>query len=333
MSQFLQNLNSYCDITKNDILIRYTKNNTLLYTKNRTNYINVLQYLKEENKNEVRFHTYTPKEEKTHAFVIRGLDNKPEPEEIITAFQNEHEIEIKTVYEMKTTSRPLYMIVTSSALTLKYLSQNIRYVMGIRIYIEERRNNRKVIQCRRCQQWGHATSNCFRQERCVRCAGEHLTKDCEKHNEGAVNWKCANCNGAHQANNIDCPIYQSKLSNLQNNREGRPAPKDIRQQQYIDAPPPERNAWTRHKDSRQEKTHQTQLSETSARNKYNSSDKQSQIQESQVLFAELDNLLNITEMNRALKDLIQKLKENNSAESKFTTYYNFIKSLSVNYEL
>lgn len=140
--------------------------------------------------------------EKTHAFIIKGLDNKPE--EVKQSILDEYEIEAIKVYKLNTTFRSIYMLVTSSAITRKYLDQTIKYLMGVRVLFEDRRKERRIIQCRRYQQWAHATTNCYREQ----CAGNHATNYCEQHTKGELQLKCAYCDQNHKANDINCPVYQ-----------------------------------------------------------------------------------------------------------------------------
>lgn len=164
-----ENISQKCKLT-NTLNIKYTKNNTLLFVKTKNDYEKILLYCKEEEG--VSFHTYTPSSQKTHAFVIRGLDNRPEPKDIITAFQTEYDIELINVYEMHTKGRPLHLMVMSSAITLRYLQQNVRYLMSVRIFLKERENKKRIIQCHR-----HATSNCYRPPKCVKCGEGHFTRE------------------------------------------------------------------------------------------------------------------------------------------------------------
>ncbi|CAH1384655.1 unnamed protein product, partial [Tenebrio molitor] len=119
------------------------------------------------------YHTFTHRDEKTHAFVLRGLCQGPTEEDVRDALQDEKEVTVHKVYRMKGARRPCYL-------------------------------------CHRCQRWGHATSNCNAAPRCLKCAGDHYTythKDTVP--EGEV--KCANCGGAHVASHVSCPAYKSRV--------------------------------------------------------------------------------------------------------------------------
>lgn len=103
------------------------------------------------------------------------------------------------------------MVITSSQVTLKEISK-IKFLNYIRVYWERKNNDKKIIQCKNCQQWGHAASNCFGVPNCLKCGAEHATADCRVGEE--IPPKCANCNGPHIASSIECPVYQFRLSKL-----------------------------------------------------------------------------------------------------------------------
>lgn len=329
------NISQKCKLT-NTLNIKYTKNNTLLFVKNKTDYIKILDYCKAEEG--VSFHTYTPSSEKTHAFVVRGLDNKPDPKDIIAAFHTEYDIELINAYEMHTKGRPLYLIVMSSAITLRYLQQNVKYLMCVRIFMEERENKKRIIQCHRCQVWGHATSNCYKPPKCVKCGEGHFTRDCKKSKETPA--QCANCGGAHPASSVSCPVYKFRIGEL-NDATRRPQFK-----KYEPAPLPATNAWnTKDINKNLNENSITQnnddLPSLSIRNVKNDKIIQNRnddvaigdIQDSQSLIAELDSLINIKEVNRAIRDLINALKESNSARGRFEIYYGFMQNLESSYNL
>lgn len=62
----------------------------------------------------------------------------------------------------------------------------------------------KAKQCHRCQMWGHTQRYCHGKVKCVKCAGEHLSKKCERDPEKEPP-KCANCGGEHTASFRECP--------------------------------------------------------------------------------------------------------------------------------
>lgn len=46
---------------------------------------------------------------------------------------HKQEIETKAVYEMQATTRPRYLVITSSAITLEYLIQTVKHLMSVKV--------------------------------------------------------------------------------------------------------------------------------------------------------------------------------------------------------
>ncbi|CAH1109398.1 unnamed protein product [Psylliodes chrysocephalus] len=166
-----------------------------------TNYTTIIFVENKEDRNikseKMPFHTYTARKDKSHAFVLRGLAEGTKIEHIRENLEEEHEIVARDIFPMKTKERPLYLIVTDPVMTLDYLNKNVRLVLYTRVTWELRKSVKLIIQCHNCQQWGHATSNCGRPAKCLKCAGEHHTKTCLKTRETPAT--CANCDGDHPA--------------------------------------------------------------------------------------------------------------------------------------
>ena len=90
--------------------------------------------------------------------------------------------------------------------------------------------NGRATQCRRCQLPGHGTRNCNFPPRCKNCAESHLTENCptvvnitqlDNSSSFQFTWKCANCNGPHPADDMNCPSllnYHNLQRKLPNQR-------------------------------------------------------------------------------------------------------------------
>lgn len=236
--QFLDHktLNTYLTAKlKEKFYWKHTANTTILQT---TTYEDWVLANKNFDTGKIEFHTYTPREEKSHAFVLRGLYHEVDVEEIKDELKT-HDVLAKEIYIMKGTKFPSFMVVTTSATTLKNLEQNVKFLDHTVVRWERHNNNKKIIQCHRCQMWGHATSNCRASPRCLKCAMEHLTNQCTKSREEPA--KCVNCAEAHPANSVACPVYQDKIWQLEKRNTRVPPPPETR---YMAAPPPATNAWT-----------------------------------------------------------------------------------------
>ncbi|XP_049824778.1 uncharacterized protein LOC126265913 [Aethina tumida] len=131
-----------------DYTLKFTRNNILVNISDVEQHRKFIEVLQDSN---TEFHTYTSKNEKTHAFVLRGLDSEPDIDEIRSNLLEDHDLKVIKIYKLKSKYRPLYMIITDNKVTLKWFNQCIRHVLNIRVYWERRNNERGIIQCHRCQ--------------------------------------------------------------------------------------------------------------------------------------------------------------------------------------
>ena len=65
-------------------------------------------------------------------------------------------------------------------------------------------------QCHNCLQFGHGSTLCFLESRCLRCAGNHHTQKCNTQIDSPASLKCANCHQNHAANFRGCPKYPQR---------------------------------------------------------------------------------------------------------------------------
>lgn len=68
--------------------------------------------------------------------------------------------------------------------------------------------------------FGHSSSNCGHSPRCVKCGGDHTTRDCTKPKEEKA--KCCNCGGEHTANYRGCPYYNKIIQDKKEQIHGKP---------------------------------------------------------------------------------------------------------------
>lgn len=161
---------------------------------------------------QINFHTYTPKSDKKRTYVIKGLHNYADINEI------KHDLKamgykVANINPMRNTKQTKYMVTFLENMQIKQLSQLAKYICNTKI-IWEHYINKRITQCRRCQGWEHATINCYAEPACLKCAEGHLTKDCKKPIELPA--KCVNCGLNHPANATICQNYQIKLKIIEN---------------------------------------------------------------------------------------------------------------------
>ena len=324
--------------------VKYTANNTNLYIYDLEEYKRYMGLIRMDE--DLKYHTYTPKSEKRHAFILRGMDMSINTDVIKTELQNMYKLKVHEIYKLKNTARNLYLIVMDGDVTIKNLNKEVIYIYHTRVTWERRRNAPEIIQCRRCQKWSHATANCYDTPKCLKCAGSHWTKACDKvkreDQTTTVNIKCANCAGAHLAFDRACPIYIRKLQ--QKDASARP-PKQITPR-YIPAPLPTSNPWakpqapttgfqinqhsfpqlptrTLPQQSTQLPIPQTQAQAPPQQQTTRGNSGISGINELASEFQKLDKLINVNHMLQLVRELTQQLSNCNNELDKFQIFYNF----------
>ena len=89
--------------------------------------------------------------------------------------------------------------------------QDIKLVYSIKtigyqtVKIEElRKTSNRIVQCKNCQEFNHVRTYCHKKPKCVKCAGNHNSNECNKPSTSLK--KCANCDGPHTANYRGCIV-------------------------------------------------------------------------------------------------------------------------------
>ena len=139
---------------KEKFYIKYSSSRISTYTSCVKDYTELLSNIDES----TQYHTYTMKQEKTRAFVIRGLTSDIEHTEIQNEMIEKGLLGAKCI-QMRGIYSPLFMVTTTSSINEKELNQKIKFLNYTRVRWERYFNKKKITQCHRCQEWEHATAN------------------------------------------------------------------------------------------------------------------------------------------------------------------------------
>lgn len=171
--------------------------------------------IKELDSRNTQYHTFRPKSEKTFRFVLRGLHHGTDSEEIKKSLAEQgHEVVNIHNIKHRTTKKPLPMFYID--ITPKENNKHVYNLdkLGNNIIKCEPPHTKRIIpQCTRCQAYGHTKTYCRKISRCVKCSGQHETKECtRKTRDDKV--KCVNCGGDHPANYRGCLVHKQLQQKL-----------------------------------------------------------------------------------------------------------------------
>lgn len=154
------------------------------------------------------YHTYALPEERQLRAVIRNLPVGIETE-LIEDSLKEQNLPVQAVHRMyKGRNKDPYdmvLVVLDRSIEGKQIFK-LKSVCGlIGLKVEPPRRNGPG-QCHRCQLYGHSANKCYARHRCVKCLGDHGTKDCNRTAETVEPPACVLCGTVgHTANYRGCP--------------------------------------------------------------------------------------------------------------------------------
>lgn len=169
-----------------------------------------------------QFHTYSSGNQPlTQKFVIYGLDVDHDIEAVKTILNTKLGgiLDVRRLRKSDKDGRktilPLILITTTMDIKIKQI-EDIRHFNRIMFTVKPYIGKRCIVQCYRCQQFGHTKNHCGRTAVCVRCAGPHRIEECPR---ATALVKCANCNEAHVASFTGCKVRQEIQERVQRFKE------------------------------------------------------------------------------------------------------------------
>lgn len=189
-------------------------------------------------KSDTQFYTFDSQETKIVRVVVYGLpkisldrikdslkENNAEPFDIKSMISNND----------RNPNRGLYMLYyTKKSNQFENFKQQkaiCHVIFKWRYYVK---SPDAVPQCHKCLKFGHGSKNCHQPTKCLFCAEDHQTENCEKFKKGdtADNdllnlMKCSNCLSNHPANYKECPSKAEyiKIKNSIANKKSQTPPK------------------------------------------------------------------------------------------------------------
>lgn len=204
-----------------------------VYVYSTGDYKLLIDFLKKLN---VHFFTYVLDEDRTTKIVLSGLHDM-DIVDVTTILDQANvkplQIRKMTLKKKKYEDHALYILYFRKGSILINNLRKIRSLHHCIVYWDYYSSkNNGPIQCRNCQMFGHGSTHCFRQPRCVKCGEGHATVHCpltaNRTNEADKLsnevLKCANCSLQHTANYSKCAkrIEFVNARSLMNQRKTSP---------------------------------------------------------------------------------------------------------------
>ncbi|GFX36928.1 nucleic-acid-binding protein from transposon X-element [Trichonephila clavipes] len=221
------------DITKQKLQAQLLGTRMKIFPQTPYAYHTIRRYV---DKNQLESHTFMLPEEKKLRAVVRGLPIDTDPLDIISELK-EHNINVEECFNMinRKTPMPLFVIICTKSENNRGIHK-ITNLNNMKIKIEILRKKYGPPQCYICQGFFHSSRYCTRAPRCVKCAGDHLTKECKKKLTNSPN--AATVTGDHPASYLQCP---KNPQNRPKKESGKPT--QNQEKVFESPPPPAFNVW------------------------------------------------------------------------------------------
>lgn len=195
--------------------------NVKIMAKSKESYIAIVNALSEKS---TMFHTYQLKENRAFRVVLKNVHhtcNLDELKEELTKLGHS----VRNIHNIvqRITKKPLSMFFVD--LEPRHNNKDIYSIdllMHLKVKFEPPRIKREIVQCTKCQRYGHTKHFCYNIARCVKCVGNHTTESCNRSKIDS-NVQCVLCNGNHPANYKGCEIYKD----LQAKQFPKPRPRPL----------------------------------------------------------------------------------------------------------
>ena len=173
-------------------------------------------------KHNINFHTYQLKNERAYRVVLRHLHHTYCVDTLKAAIELlGHKVRniSKVINRATKTAFPsLFFVDLEPAKNNKEIFDCIS-ILNANVSFETPKRSNEIPQCHKCQSYEHTKNYCRNQFVCVKCAGPHDSKLCQKPKDAPP--KCCHCSLSHTANWKGCSHYQNLLQNKSNRSQNK----------------------------------------------------------------------------------------------------------------
>jgi hypothetical protein len=181
-------------------------NNTVkVNTHSTEGYRQLIRYLNNEN---IVHHTYQLKQDRAYRIVLRDLHHSIPTEDIkeeLRTYGHTARNIINIRHRVSKEPLPMFFVDLEPEANNKDIYK-LEYLQHTKIRVEAPLIKNTIIQCTRCQDYGHSKTYCRKPYNCVKCGKSHDSQTCTKPKDTPAT--CALCNGNHPANYKGCTVYR-----------------------------------------------------------------------------------------------------------------------------
>lgn len=187
-----------------------------LFPETPNDYNNMIKFLETQ---KIPFHSYRLPEEREIHVVLRGVLEDWTEEKIKKDLENLNFTPSKVIRWKRKDGSPMPLVLVFLPINEKHIF-DLNFLDLMTIKVEAQKSTTNFSQCHRCQVFGHSQFRCTAPIKCLICAQEHFSFECDK--QKVLKPKCANCEGEHPSSSKECPkhpVNSKRFINKNNNNK------------------------------------------------------------------------------------------------------------------
>lgn len=194
---------------------KLTQNGVQVEPSTEDDYRNLYKLLKNK---EIQFHTFELSSEKPLKVVIRGIMTEITKDDIKTDLESQR-YPAQKITRMQGRYGPTPLILMEVPKEYKSI-YDLQHCCGLNVEVKPYELKKEVIQCHRCQLFGHVQRNCHAEYRCMKFGELHSTHLSSKPKTTPP--RCANCGDEHLSTSLRCVKNPNSRKNQQQQQQHIP---------------------------------------------------------------------------------------------------------------
>ena len=209
VNNHMETLDAIKSELKEDFDVSVRRNRIIIKTKNLEDY-NIM--IKKVEKSKAEYHTYTLQSEKILKLILKGLAPNI-PADVVKKNLEDAGLKVRNVKQFErnadingqkiVSKLPIFAVDFEPGTKPSDVYKQNR-VCYCDVRWEKFQNGNNIVQCYKCQCFGHISKNCHKNVKCVLCAENHVLNDCPFKSKDNQQLKCANCGENHSAGSREC---------------------------------------------------------------------------------------------------------------------------------
>ena len=192
-----------------DTTFKILMNNLVVRAANIADYTRIAEFLKIK---KIEYFTYNASANRPRKVLIKHLPADIDTDEVSSDLVRMGIPVQKVSNFIGRDKRPSTMYIVTVGRDHLDKVYKINRVLDFSVKIETLKPLKSIVQCHKCQRFGHVSMHCEMKPRCVKCGDNHVSSECSLKKSPGTKCKCVNCGLDHPASYRGCEAHKSAMA-------------------------------------------------------------------------------------------------------------------------